>query len=305
MEPAPTEPEGPPPLTNRQIAARLEEAADLLAALDENPFRVRAYRLAAETVRSLREPVHAILEAEGTAGLTRLPNIGDVLARAIQELATTGRALALDRLRGLFRPEELLATVPGIGPELAVRIRERLGVGTLEELEQAAHDGRLAAVPGMGAKRLRAVRDSLAGRLMGRPRAAAGPAADRPTVEELFAIDQAYRERAAAGGLRLVAPKRFNPTGQAWLPVFRARRGGRRYTVLFSNTAQAHRLGTTRDWVVVYWKGEGGGPEGQATVVTAKTGSLRGLRVVRGREAESAEYHQAHPAGAGNGTRPG
>jgi len=64
--------------------------------------------------------------------------------------------------------------------------------------------------------------------------------------------------------------------------VLHTSRGGRNYTVLFSNTAAAHRLGRTDDWVVLYY--EGRGREGQATVVTERTGRLRGRRVVRGRE---------------------
>ncbi|HSL81755.1 MAG TPA: DNA-binding protein, partial [Thermoanaerobaculia bacterium] len=98
-----------------------------------------------------------------------------------------------------------------------------------------------------------------------------------------------YRERSAAGELPTIAPRRFNPRGRAWLPILHATRGDRHYTALFSNTAQAHRLGRTHDWVVIYWDGDGG-RDGQCTVVTDRGGGpLQGLRVVRGREPECLE----------------
>jgi DNA uptake protein ComE-like DNA-binding protein len=283
------------PLDNGQVADRLDEVAGLLEAQKANPFRARAYRTAAQTLRGLEQPARVRIETEGLEGLTRLPGVGPVLARSIEQLTYTGRLPLLDRLHGESDPESLLATVPGVGEELAGRIREQLGITSLEELELAVNDGRLAQVPGMGPKRLRAVRESLAGRLRRRPRArpSRGTAPDEPPVAELLDVDEQYRHKAEAGELPLIAPRRFNPTGQAWLPVWRTRRGPRRYTALYSNTAQAHRLGMTRDWVVLYWADDAG--ERQWTVVTAKSGALRGRRVVRGREAECAAYYAGLP----------
>jgi DNA polymerase (family 10) len=157
----------------------------------------------------------------------------------------------------------LFATVAGIGPELARRIHAALGAETLEDLEHAAHDGRLAKVPGMGAKRLRGVREALAGRFR---RSVGGPVPVSPPVADVLAVDAAYREKAAAGELHTIAPRRFNPNGEAWLPVMSARRGGYRYRAMYSNTASAHRAGTSRDWVVVYFDRDGA--KGQCTVVT-------------------------------------
>jgi len=100
------------------------------------------------------------------------------------------------------------------------------------------------------------------------------------------------REKAAAGKLPTIAPKRFNPKGEAWLPVLHARRGGWHFTALYSNTATAHRLGRTRDWVVIYFY-DGEHAEGQHTVVTETRGPLAGRRVVRGREAECRAWYAA------------
>src|SRR5438094_339271 len=125
------------PLSNRQIAERLDELADRLEGHDDNPFRVHAYRVAAETVRNLDRP------------------------------------------------------------------------------------------------------------------------ADGPPVADLLDVDAVYRERAGAGMLRRVAPRRFNAAGEAWLPVLRLRRHGRKYVAMYSNTALAHQQGATRDWVVIYCDDQG------------------------------------------------
>jgi hypothetical protein len=109
----------------------------------------------------------------------------------------------------------------------------------------------------------------------------------------LLAVDRAYRERSAAGRLPTIAPRRFNPNAEAWLPVLHMDADGWHFTALYSNTAQAHRLGRTRDWVVVYFYDKSH-VEGQHTIVTESRGALRGKRVVRGREEEC----RAHYVGA-------
>jgi hypothetical protein len=112
----------------------------------------------------------------------------------------------------------------------------------------------------------------------------------QPDVEVLLDVDREYRERAAAGELRLIAPKRFNPSGEAWLPILHARRGDWSFTALFSNTRKAHDLDRVRDWVVLYFHGDHD-REDQCTVVTEHRGPLTGRRVVRGRERECEAYY--------------
>jgi len=217
-----------------------------------------------------------------------LRGVGETIARAIRELLLRGRLPMLDRLRGESDPVALLSSVPGIGRRLARRLHDGLGLETLAELESAAYNGRLETVAGFGEKRLAGIRDSLAHRL-GRVRLPAADPAASPPVSELLDIDREYRHKAAAGQLRLIAPRRFNPTGDAWLPVLHTRRGYRQYTALYSNTARAHQAGKTRGWVVLYW-GDGSG-ERQHTVITATRGPLRGNRVVAGREQECLTFY--------------
>jgi hypothetical protein len=112
-------------------------------------------------------------------------------------------------------------------------------------------------------------------------------------VETLLAVDREYRDAAAAGRLRRIRPRRFNPEREAWLPVLHVERDGWSLTALYSNTALAHELGRTRDWVVIY--GERDGEEDRATVVTETAGPERGRRVVRGRERECGAAESAAP----------
>jgi len=291
----------PPAPSNEEVAEVLDRVADLLEAQDANPWRVRAYRGAATTVRDLERPVAETLAREGREALERLPGIGRSIAAVAAEYATTLRCGLLERLEGQVAPEDLFTTVPGLGEELAARIHRELGVETLEELELAAHDGRLEQVPGIGPRRARGVRDALAGVLSRSarrrarhrrwletrghaPSSEAESPEDRPSVELLLEVDAEYRRRAEVGELRTIAPRRFNPEGRSWLPVWHTEKEGWQLTALYSNTARAHDLGATRDWVVIYWERDG--HEDQCTVVTARRGPWAGRRVVRGREHE-------------------
>jgi hypothetical protein len=281
------------PAHNRRVADRLQEAAGLLHAQGASPYRANAYRHAAEAVGRLPRDILEIYTAEGVKGLDTIPHVGLGIAAAIAEMLTSGRWSQLDRLRGGIDPATLFRSVPGMGPELAKRIHEQLHIDSLEALEAAANDGRLDNVPGVGSRRVAAWRAYLA-EALGRAgaRLPAHQTADEPTAAELLDVDREYREKAARGELRTIAPRRFNPEAQAWLPVLHTRRGPWHFTALFSNTALAHQLGRTRDWVVVYFY-DGDHVERQHTIVTEPRGELAGRRVVRGREDECHEYY--HP----------
>ena len=269
---------------NLQVAEIFRRCAEVLRQQAANPFRVNAYVRAAQTLESLQQDVRDILRDDGVAGLIKLPAIGQGLAASIDEIARTGRLAQLDRLRGETAPETLFKTVPGIGPKLSHAIHDALHVESLEALEVAAHDGRLAAVDGIGPRRAAAIQAGLAV-LLGRSRTRHQAPQVSPPVQSLLDVDREYRQSSAAGRLPKIAPKRFNPEGLAWLPILHTDRGKWHFTALFSNTARAHELGRTDDWVVVYFYDDNH-QEGQNTIVTETKGPMTGKRVIRGREAE-------------------
>jgi len=273
------------PARNRRISGALRELADLLELQGANPFRISAYRRAADTVTHLDRDLGEILERENFDGLTALPHIGQGIAGAIREMLATGRWGQLDRLRGTVDPVRLFQSLPGIGPHLAGQIHDTLNLDTLEDLEIAAHDGRLESVPGVGPRRAALIRAELAAMLGRRPRPHAELELHAPGVDVLLDVDREYREKEVSGRLPLITPRRFNPERKAWLPVLHTQRGRWSFTALFSNTARAHELRKTRDWVVLYFYDDHHREE-QHTVVTETRGRLAGCRVVRGREAE-------------------
>jgi putative hydrolase len=241
-------------------------------------------------VSRLDVDLRLLVADRGLVGLKALPTVGQGIAAAILEIAKTGRWSQLERLRGSLDPARLFQSIPGVSGVLAKRIHDTLHVDTLEALEAAAHDGRLRAVKGIGPRRAQALRSALAnmlGRIRSRPKRTE---AQNPGVALLLDIDREYLEKARAGKLPLISPKRFNPTGQASLPILHAERDNWHFTALYSNSPRAHELGRTRDWVVVYYY-DSHHREGQDTVVTETQGTLIGKRVVRGREAECLKHY--------------
>jgi hypothetical protein len=286
-----------PETTNALVVTRLREVADLLEQQGANAFRVSAYRRATSTVLALEDDLIEIYTRGGLDALTALPGIGISIASAIQEMIRTGRWGQLERLRGLAEPEVLFQSIPGVGKSLARQLHQILEVDTLEALEVAAHDERLETVPGVGPRRSAMIRASLADILrQGRPRL---PVPSRePSVDLLLDVDRNYRAQAQSDRLPRIAPRRFNPAGEAWLPVLHAERDSWQFTALYSNTARAHELGRVRDWVVIYFHTDVD-VEDQRAVVTETRGPLEEKRVVRGLEADCRSYYARRGDGEG------
>lgn len=288
--------------SNDQIAEVLERISDLLEVQGGSTFRVRAYRKAARTVRETEDPLVIIVDHEGIEGLEKLPNIGKSISSVILEFIHNGRVSFLERLEGQVSPEDLFTTVPGIGEVLASKIHHELKIDTLEELELAANDGRLQDLGGFGERRVRGIRNTLAAMLSrsGRRRARRGLRwlemhdkdieVNQPSVGLILKIDDQYRDKAARGELKTITPRRFNPEKKAWLPVLHSDEDGWLFTAMYSNSARAHELGKTKDWVIIYYERDG--DENQCTVVTERSGILNGWRVIRGRESECLSYYR-------------
>ncbi|MGR9086478.1 MAG: helix-hairpin-helix domain-containing protein [Gammaproteobacteria bacterium] len=276
---------------NKDIASKLRDIAGLLDEQKASPFRVSAYLSAAMTIENLSEPVEYLLRRDGFPALLDLPGIGEGIARSINEYVMTGHMSRLESLQTGHDSIALFEQIPGIGPRSAHRIIETLHIDTLEALELAAHNGRLKTVPGFSSKKIELVQSWLA-HILGyrRPPLESRQTMAEPPVSLLLHIDRQYREKAEGGELPTIAPKRFNPTGAAWLPVMHATRQGWHFTALYSNTARAHQLERVKDWVLIYFYDDRH-HEGQHTVVTETRGLSSGRRVVRGREKECGEYY--------------
>lgn len=277
-------------LSNRELAAVMREMADRLQRAGESPFRVAAYRRAAATFIRCKQDLNEILNDEGEAGLRKLQGIGVSLAKATAALLRRGKFPKLERMRRIDSGEKLFQTLPGVGPELAKRVEETLGAKTLDEVYAAAWDGRLRRVPGLGNKRLRAIRESLASRLQADVPPPSTLPDHEPPIAELLALDAEYLQQSGKNRLPRAIPRQFNPTGRAWLPILRTTRGPRCYTVRFANTARTHETGHLGDWVIItcdtkQWYG-------QWTVITAQQGDLRGRRIVMHREADCREFYR-------------
>jgi DNA polymerase (family 10) len=153
-------------LTNAEIAAALDELADLSELDGAVVYRVVAYRQAA---RSVRESAVGVEQLAAKGGLTSLRGVGKTIAEKIGVLIETGEIPAAAKLRRKFPPSLIeLTRLPGLGPKTALKIHQSLGVSSLEELRRAAEEGRLRSIRGLGSKVEQNVLESLAQPLRGK-----------------------------------------------------------------------------------------------------------------------------------------
>jgi DNA polymerase (family X) len=137
-------------LDNAAIARVLEEIADLLEIKGENPFKIRAYRNAADIAANHPHEL-SILDVNA---LREIPGIGKDLAARIREIAETGSSEYHRGLASEFPPSILdMMRLQGVGPKTVATLYRELGVQTLDHLERAATDGRLRTIRGMGIKK--------------------------------------------------------------------------------------------------------------------------------------------------------
>lgn len=137
-------------MRNVEVAWIFHELAELLEFKGEDFFKIRAYRNAARVLAGLEEPLEEIWKR---GGLAKIPGIGKNIAAKINEILTTGHLQKHEDLLREIPPGILdIVSLPGIGPKRAGMLRERLGVSSLEELAEAAREGRVRGLPGMGSK---------------------------------------------------------------------------------------------------------------------------------------------------------
>lgn len=159
------------PVHNSDVTAVLSMMADLLEIDGANTYRVRAYREAARTIEGLPHNLTDLVAEE--EDLSRLPGIGGSMAEKIQEIVQTGGLKQLERLKRKV-PGELseLLTLPGLGPKRVKALHDALGIENRESLAEAARDGKLRNLEGLGPKTEQKILDELEKRRNGEKRLA-------------------------------------------------------------------------------------------------------------------------------------
>jgi len=138
-------------MKNTAIAKVFQDTADLLELKGENVFKIRAYQRAARTIEHLPKEIEIMLQ-EGE-DLETIPGVGEAIAKKTIELVSTGKLHVYEELKAEF-PEGIttLLEIPGIGPKTANRLSTELGVKSVDDLEQAIKDGRVAGLLRLGDK---------------------------------------------------------------------------------------------------------------------------------------------------------
>ena len=136
-------------VNNKALAQIFTSMADLLAAQQANPHRVRAYRRAAESLVELEEDVSALAER---GALQEIPGIGKDLSARIQEFLKTGKVQAYEELKTPLPPEIAdWTTLPGFSDNVVQHLYSRLGINTLDDLEALVRSHLLRTLPGVTA----------------------------------------------------------------------------------------------------------------------------------------------------------
>src|SRR5262249_2135006 len=144
--PADAERGGRARMTNVEMAAIFRRIGDLLEIKGDNPFKIQAYRRAAETLEALDVPA-----AELVASGAKVPGFGEAITGKIEEMERTGRLRYYEELSRSL-PITLLQVmrIPGLGRKTVKQLWEQLGVASVDDLETAARQHRVAALKGLG-----------------------------------------------------------------------------------------------------------------------------------------------------------
>src|SRR3954463_1848824 len=135
-------------MTKLEIVEALLQIGTLLELKDENPFKIRAY---ANAARAIEAWGGSLSELENEEALLKLPGIGKAIAGKIVELTSTGSIKYLDELRGEFPAAILeLFSIPGLGAKKVKALYDNLKISSIEQLRQACETGQVAALPGFG-----------------------------------------------------------------------------------------------------------------------------------------------------------
>ena len=149
-------------MDNESIARRFFQLAALMEIRDDDPFRLRSYRNAAEAIETWPKPLQKIFENEGMAGLQNIPGVGKAIAGKIVELLNRGTFDAWEKITADTPASVLdLLEIPGIGPKTAATLHQKFKVSSLADLKKFVAGGGLEMVDGIGSKTAERIRESL------------------------------------------------------------------------------------------------------------------------------------------------
>jgi len=194
-------------MKNSAIAKVFYDIADLLELKGEIPFKIRAYQKAARAIEHFPSEIEQMVKDEGD--LRDIPGVGEAIAKKITELVTTGRLRYYDELRAEF-PEGIstLLDIPGVGPKIALRLSTELGIQSIDDLEAAIRDGKVASLPRLG--------DKVAENILRQIQAVRTKERRIPIGQALPVVEEIIHELREAPGLRNLIPagslRRFRET---------------------------------------------------------------------------------------------
>ena len=182
-------------MDKEHVAEILVEIGVLLELKGENPFKTRAYSNAARTIENLDEPLDKLI-AENRLG--DIKGIGEALQKKITELVSTGRLPYYEELKASIPPGLLaMLEIPGLGPKKIKVLHDKLGIASIEQLDQACQQGKVAELPGFGEKTQTNLREGIASRHL----LVEGLAVAEPLLEVLRSHPDVIR-CSTAGSLR-------------------------------------------------------------------------------------------------------
>ncbi len=188
-------------MDKEQVAGLLGEIGTLLELKGENPFKVRAYHNAARTLEGLNEPLETLIAEER---LGQVKGIGEALQEKITELVRTGRLPYYEELKASVPPGLVaMLAIPGLGPKKVKAMNDKLGLETVEQLEAACREGKLAQLDGFGEKTQAKILEGIAFRrtYASRHLLSDGLAVSEPVLDSLRGLPEVIR-CSAAGSLR-------------------------------------------------------------------------------------------------------
>jgi DNA polymerase (family 10) len=149
-------------MTNQEIAGVFRRLADLMELGEENPFKIRAYRTASETIEDTTTPLAEMVSEGGVARLRELPGVGEAISRKILELLETGAFKAYEEIKAKIPETTLdLLKVDGVGLKTLQLLYQRFQITNLDDFAKFVEGGGLNSVPHIGEKTQDRIRASL------------------------------------------------------------------------------------------------------------------------------------------------